>query len=305
MAKSHDPSTSAKLRHKELCELIEDHRYSYYVLDAPTVSDSAYDQLEVEIRAIEEEFPELRTPDSPTQSVGGAYTTDFAPATHLTRMMSLDNVFSESEFEDWAARVTKDLGFTPNFLCELKIDGLAINLTYEAGRLIRAATRGDGRTGEEVTANVRSIVGIPDRLTESSEFPIPPVVEIRGEIYFPSALFEQLNASLVEAGKAPFANARNAAAGSLRQKDPRVTASRPLRMTVHGIGSHEGINLSEQSKAYEILHAWGLPTSTHHRVVSSVKEVLKFISYQGQHRHDVEHEIDGVVVKVDDLALQT
>ena len=304
MAKSHDPSSSAKLRHKELCELIEDHRYRYYVLDAPSVSDSEYDELEREIKAIEDEFPELRTPDSPTQSVGGSYTTDFAAVAHITRMMSLDNVFSPQEFEDWAARVLKDLGFTPAFLCELKIDGLAINLTYEDGRLMRAATRGDGRTGEDVTANVRSIVGIPDRLTENEKFPIPPVVEIRGEIYFPSELFEKLNASLVEAGKPPFANPRNAAAGSLRQKDPRVTASRPLRMTVHGIGSHVGIDLEQQSQAYEVLHSWGLPTSSHHKVVTDVADVLAFIKYQGEHRHTVEHEIDGIVVKVDQLDLQ-
>jgi DNA ligase (NAD+) len=311
VALDHDATVAARQRHKELCEEIEDHRYRYYVLDAPVLSDGEYDALEAELIALEAQYPDLRTPDSPTQKVGGAITTDFAPSTHLTRMMSLDNVFSAAELDDWAARVMRDAGaeagadFEPAWLCELKIDGLAINLTYEDGRLVRAATRGDGRVGEDVTANVRSIHGIPDRLIESAEFPIPPVVEVRGEVFFPSALFAELNASLVAAGKAPFANARNAAAGSLRQKDPRVTASRPLRMTVHGIGSHEGLNIERQSQAYEVLKSWGLPTSTHHRVVSSVADVQAFVAYQGQHRHDVEHEIDGIVIKVDSLAVQS
>ncbi|MEY4348039.1 MAG: NAD-dependent ligase LigA [Actinomycetota bacterium] len=305
MAANKDATSAARLRHKELCEEIEDHRYRYYVLDAPVVSDAEYDKLETELRALEDEYPELRTPDSPTQKVGGHITTDFAPAQHLSRMMSLDNVFSAEEFSDWSARVQKDLGFEPAWLCELKIDGLAINLTYENGKLVRAATRGDGRTGEDVTANVKSIHGIPDRLNTDTKFPVPDVVEIRGEIFFPSALFEELNASLVEAGKAPFANARNAAAGSLRQKDPRVTASRPLRMTVHGIGVHDGLQLTEQSQAYEILNAWGLPTSTTFKVVKSAKEVQKFIDFHGKHRHDMEHEIDGIVIKVDSLDLQS
>lgn len=305
MSLEQDATTAARQRHKLLCEDIEDHRYRYYVLDAPVLSDSEYDTLEAQLRELEAEYPDLRTPDSPTQKVGGAITTDFAPAQHLTRMMSLDNVFSKSELDDWTARVIRDVGHEPAWLCELKIDGLAINLTYEDGRLVRAATRGDGSVGEDVTANVRSIHGIPDRLVADGDFPIPAVVEVRGEVFFPSALFENLNASLVEAGKAPFANARNAAAGSLRQKDPRVTASRPLRMTVHGIGSHAGLAIERQSQAYDVLRSWGLPTSTHHRVVSSVADVQEFVAYQGQHRHDVEHEIDGIVIKVDELALQS
>ena len=305
MTLDHDATSAARQRHKQLCEDIEDHRYRYYVLDAPVLSDGEYDALELELVALEEQYPDLRTPDSPTQKVGGAITTDFAAAPHRTRMMSLDNVFSADELDEWTARVVRDLGAEPQWLCELKIDGLAINLSYENGRLVRAATRGDGRVGEDVTANVRSIEGIPDRLLDSGGVAIPDYVEVRGEVFFPTALFAELNAGLVAAGKAPFANARNAAAGSLRQKDPRVTASRPLRMTVHGIGSVDGLEISRQSQAYEVLKAWGLPTSTHYRVVDSVAAVQEFVRYQGQHRHDVEHEIDGIVIKVDDLGAQS
>ena len=304
MTLEHDATSSARQRHKQLCEDIDDHRYRYYVLDAPVLSDGEYDALERELLALEEQYPDLRTPDSPTQKVGGAITTDFAPAPHRTRMMSLDNVFSAAELDEWAARVARDLGRELPWLCELKIDGLAINLSYENGRLVRAATRGDGRVGEDVTANVRSIEGVPDRLTGTSDFAVPDYVEVRGEVFFPTALFAELNASLVAAGKPPFANARNAAAGSLRQKDPRVTASRPLRMTVHGIGSVAGLGIERQSQAYEVLKAWGLPTSTHYRVVDSVQAVQEFVAYQGKHRHDVEHEIDGIVIKVDEIAAQ-
>jgi DNA ligase (NAD+) len=218
-------------------------------------------------------------------------------------MMSLDNVFSEEEFADWVARVSKSAGEC-DFLCELKIDGLAINLTYENGKLVSAATRGDGTTGEDVTANVRSIVGLPDRLSESNRYPIPAVVEVRGEIYFPNAEFEKLNAELVASSKQPFANPRNAAAGSLRQKDPRVTASRPLRMTVHGIGESADLDFQNQSDAYDVLHEWGLPVSKHFKVYSSVNKVLEFIKFHGANRHAVEHDIDGVVVKVNSLELQ-
>lgn len=299
---SMDP-TVARHRHRELCELIEDNRYRYYVMDAPTLSDGEYDRLERELREIEAEFPELRTADSPTQSVGGAPVTDFAPVTHLTRMMSLDNVFSAEEFGDWADRVVRDLDGEPAWLAELKIDGLAINLTYEQGRLVRAATRGDGATGEDVTANVRSIHGIPDRL-QGGASSIPKVVEVRGEVFFPIELFADLNAGLVAAGKAPFANPRNAAAGSLRQKDPRVTASRPLRMRVHGIGVHEGLGITRQSEGYRLLADWGLPVAETFQVLQSKSAVLEFIDYYGAHRHSVEHEIDGIVIKVDELAAQ-
>lgn len=292
----------ARVRHKELCELIEEYRFSYYVLDQPVISDADYDIFERELIELEKQFPELRTPDSPTQKVGGQYTTDFAPVQHISRMMSLDNVFSEEEFLEWVARVDKNIGQC-EYLCELKIDGLAINLTYEKGKLISAATRGDGVTGEDVTANVRTIVGVPDKLV-SGKVPVPEIVEVRGEIYFPNAEFESLNESLMQAGKAPFANPRNAAAGSLRQKDPRISASRPLRMTVHGIGESADLGIQNQSEAYKILESWGLPVSKHFKVIKSPKEILKFIKFHGDNRHAVEHDIDGIVVKINELGLQ-
>lgn len=298
-----DKANIARMRHKELCDIIEEHRFSYYVLDQPVITDNEYDKLERELIELENQFPELRTPDSPTQKVGGQYTTDFAPVQHLSRMMSLDNVFSEDEFMDWVARVEKNIGQC-EFLCELKIDGLAINLTYENGKLISAATRGDGVTGEDVTANVRTIAGVPDRLVSTGAFRVPEIVEVRGEIYFPNVEFEKLNESLIASDKAPFANPRNAAAGSLRQKDPRISASRPLRMTVHGLGESAGIGIENQSQAYAILDEWGLPTSKHFKVLKTAKEILAFIKFHGENRHAVEHDIDGIVVKVNSLELQ-
>ncbi len=299
-----EPTSADRARAKELAELIDEHRYRYYVLDAPVLSDGEYDLLERELIALETTHPELRTPDSPTQHVGGAITSLFAPAEHLERMMSLDNVFSLEEFEQWAQRVERDAGPVSAWLCELKIDGLAVNLLYEDGVLVRAATRGDGRVGEDVTVNVKTISAIPHRLTGSAEHPVPTLVEVRGEVFFPVAAFAALNESLVAEGKAPFANPRNSAAGSLRQKDPRVTASRALSMTVHGVGAYDGEPLLRQSQAYELLQAWGLPTSAHVRVVSTWREAAEFIEDTGKHRHDVEHEIDGAVVKVDDRAMQ-
>ncbi len=299
-----EATSAERARAKELAELIDEHRYRYYVLDAPILADGEYDLLERELVALESEFPELRTPDSPTQHVGGAITNLFQPVEHIERMMSLDNVFSPDEFEQWAQRVERDAGPVDAWLCELKIDGLAVNLLYEDGVLTRAATRGDGRTGEDVTVNVKTIASIPHRLTATAEHPVPRRVEVRGEVFFPVASFEALNASLVAEGKAPFANPRNSAAGSLRQKDPRITASRQLSMTVHGVGAYDGEPLQRQSVAYALLQAWGLPTSTHYRVVPTWQEAAAFIAHTGLHRHDVEHEIDGVVIKVDDRALQ-
>jgi DNA ligase (NAD+) len=257
-----------------------------------------------ELQAIEEEHPELRTPDSPTQKVGAELSTDFASVEHLERMLSLANAFNAEDMAAWNERVVKEIGSVPEYLCELKVDGLAIALVYERGRLVRGVTRGDGRTGEDVTGNVRTIKGIPSTLTGSAEYPVPELVEVRGEIYFPSAQFEEFNAWSMEHEGRSYANPRNTAAGSLRQKDPRVTASRPLRMVVHGIGARRGFDVTSQSHAYELLHAWGLPTSDRIKVVDSLEAVLEYIEYYGKHRHDVEHEIDGVVVKVDDLALQ-
>ncbi|SIR09731.1 DNA ligase (NAD+) [Micromonospora avicenniae] len=300
-----EPTPEARERHTTLSRELTEHQYRYYVLDSPTISDAEFDRQLRELEALEAQFPALRTPDSPTQRVGGTFSTDFAPVQHAERMLSLDNAFADEELAAWAERVERDAGGPVPYLCELKVDGLAINLTYERGRLVRAATRGDSRTGEDVTANVRSIRDVPGQLTPSPEFPdVPEFLEVRGEIYFPVAAFADLNAGLVEQGKAPFANPRNAAAGSLRQKDPRVTASRPLRLVVHGIGARRGFQPVAQSESYAALKAWGLPTSDRWRVVPDLAGVAEYIAYYGKHRHDVEHEIDGVVVKVDPVAIQ-
>jgi DNA ligase (NAD+) len=301
----------ARHRWTDLADEIRGHQFAYYVRDAPTISDAEYDALVHELEDLEQQYPGLRTPESPTQKVGGTWSTDFEPVDHLERMLSLDNVFSDDELRSWAERVQRDCGEAADlcglrFLCELKIDGLAVNLLYRRGRLVRAATRGDGRTGEDVTLNVRTIVGVPQQLVGGgpAEPPHPERVEVRGEVFFPVEAFADLNASLVEAGKAPFANPRNAAAGSLRQKDPRVTATRPLHLLVHGIGARDGLPIRSQSQAYELLKDWGLPVSETYRVLDSVDGVLEYVAHFGQHRHDQLHEIDGVVVKVDDVGLQ-
>ncbi|MFE0134216.1 NAD-dependent DNA ligase LigA [Streptomyces sp. NPDC059037] len=292
----------ARDQHAQLAEQIEEHRFRYYVNDQPVVSDAEFDKLLRSLEALEEQYAELRTPDSPTQKVSGAYETDFTSVEHRERMLSLDNAFDDEELAAWAERVAKDVGTSDHhFLCELKIDGLAVNLTYEDGKLTRAATRGDGRVGEDITPNVRTIADIPDRLKGDN---IPALVEIRGEVFFPMEKFEELNARLVEAGDKPFANPRNAAAGSLRQKDPRVTATRPLHMVVHGIGARDGFDIDCLSHAYELLHGWGLPTAQHNKVVQGLDGVREFIAYFGENRHSVEHEIDGVVVKLDEIPLQ-
>ncbi|MGW0779379.1 NAD-dependent DNA ligase LigA [Streptomyces sp. NPDC002913] len=289
-------------QHALLAEQIEEHRFRYYVKDQPVVDDAAFDRLMRELEGIEEAHPGLRTPDSPTQKVAGPYTTEFTSVEHRERLLSLDNAFDDEELGAWAERVAKDVGRGGyHFLCELKVDGLAVNLTYEHGRLTRAATRGDGRTGEDITPNVRTIAEIPHRLKGDR---IPALVEIRGEVFFPMEAFEGLNARLVEAGDKPFANPRNAAAGSLRQKDPKVTATRPLHMVVHGIGAREGFDIDRLSQAYGLLGEWGLPTARHNRVVETLDEVREFIRYFGEHRDSVEHEIDGVVVKLDEIPLQ-
>ena len=304
-----DVPDDARHEWTELAEQVRGHQFSYHVKDAPTISDGEYDALIRRLNALEDQYAELRTPDSPTQQVGAAFSTDFAAVDHLERMLSLDNAFSTQELAAWAARVERDVaseggGTAYHYLCELKIDGLAINLLYERGRLVRAATRGDGRTGEDVTNNVRTIEGIPHQLTRSDLSDHPHSIEIRGEVFFPVEAFGELNAALVEAGKAPFANPRNAAAGSLRQKDPRVTATRPLRMLVHGIGAREGFVLDRQSQSYAALRDWGLPVSTHYRVLDDIEAVQGYIDQYGEHRHSVEHELDGIVVKIDEVAVQ-
>ncbi|MEO3820337.1 NAD-dependent DNA ligase LigA [Plantactinospora sp. B24E8] len=302
-AAGEEPPAAARERHNTLSVEITDHQYRYYVLDAPTIPDAEFDVLLRELEALEERYPALRTPDSPTQRVGGTFSTLFTPVSHAERMMSLDNAFSQDELAAWVERVGRDAGGPVGYLCELKVDGLAINLTYERGRLVRAATRGDGRTGEDVTANVRTIREVPEQLAEGPET-APEVLEVRGEIYFPVEAFADLNAGLVEQGRAPFANPRNAAAGSLRQKDPRITASRPLRMVVHGLGARDGFRPATQSEAYATMRAWGLPTSERWRVVPDLAGIRAYVDHYATHRHDVEHEIDGVVVKVDEVAIQ-
>jgi DNA ligase (NAD+) len=290
-------------RHAALSEEINGHRFRYYVLDSPTISDGEFDVLWHELLAVEEAHPGLVTPESPSQQVGGTFSTEFTAFDHLERMLSLDNTFDADELGAWVDRVEKELGPTP-YICELKIDGLAINLLYENGRLVRGLTRGDGRTGEDVTLNIRTLEDVPLQLTGTDEFPVPKLVEVRGEVYFRLEDFEELNAKLVEAGKPAFANPRNTAAGSLRQKDPKVTASRKLRLICHGLGKREGFEPARQSEAYEALKAWGLPVSSHTKVVTERAELFAHIEYWGQHRHDVEHEIDGIVVKVDEVTKQ-
>jgi DNA ligase (NAD+) len=298
------PKTSAAndaaRRHRELSQEVEDLAYRYYVLTQPTVADAEYDAKMHELEAIEEAYPQLRTPDSPTQKVMESLSTDFAEVTHVERLLSLDNVFSDEEFDAWSARATREVP-VPAWLCELKIDGLAIDLVYRAGRLVTAATRGDGVTGEDVTLNVRTIKGIPTQLRGPD---VPGLLEVRGEVFLPHTAFEQINAGLVADGRPPFANPRNAAAGSLRQKDPRVTAGRPLAMTVHGLGASEGFTPGTQSDAYSALAAMGLPVSARYKVVADLAGVREYVTYWGEHRHDVEHDIDGVVIKVDQLSLQ-
>jgi DNA ligase (NAD+) len=297
-----DVSLDAQHRHAELVELVDKARFDYFVRDSPTISDAEYDRMMRELEEIEQAHPELRTPDSPTQSVGGTFSTDFAAVDHLERMMSLDNAFSEDELAAWAERVERDAGGADvHYLCEIKIDGVAVNLLYERGRLVRALTRGNGVTGEDVTLNVRTLDSVPARLTGDG---VPEQIEVRGEVFFPVEEFAALNARLVEAGKPPFANPRNAAAGSLRQKDPRVTASRPLRLVVHGVGARNGFAPTRQSEAYETLRGWGMPVSERYRVVDDLAGVRSYVEHYGEHRHDVEHEIDGVVVKVDEVAVQ-
>lgn len=301
-----DQSTAdARRQWQELADEVRGHQFRYYVKDAPVISDGEFDALLGRLTAIEERYPELRTPDSPSQLVGGAgFATEFGSVDHLERMLSLDNAFNADELAAWAVRIRTEVGDDVHYLCELKIDGVALALVYRDGRLERAATRGDGRTGEDVTLNARTIEDVPERLTASDEYPIPAVLEVRGEVFFRVADFEALNAGLVEDGKLPFANPRNSAAGSLRQKNPAVTARRKLRMICHGLGHAEGFAPPTLHDAYLALKAWGLPVSTHTAKVQGIEAVQERVSYWGEHRHDVEHEIDGLVVKVDEVALQ-
>lgn len=294
-------STSPRKKMAELAEEIRDHQFKYYVLDKPTISDSQFDELWKSLVALENKYPDLRDPHSPTLDIGGGFATDFAQRDHREKMMSLDNVFDEQELSDWFDRVAKESRHN-TWLCEVKVDGLAINLVYDHGKLSYALTRGNGVTGEDVTLNIKTIGSIPHELQGKN---IPDFIEIRGEVFFPLKSFDELNETLEELGKPRFANPRNAAAGSLRQKDPRVTASRPLDMVVHGVGAISGIDFESQSAAYEALKSWGLPTSSRYKVVDNPAKVREFIQYYLQHRHDVEHEIDGIVIKVNERSAQT
>ncbi|MFC5503623.1 NAD-dependent DNA ligase LigA [Lysinimonas soli] len=312
---------AAKVEADSLTSRILELREAYYERDALLVSDDEYDRMMRRLEELERLFPELQSQDSPTQTVGGrAETTLFAPVRHAERMLSLDNVFSREEFLAWAAKVERDAGRRVDYLCELKIDGLALNLRYENGVLVSAATRGDGVVGEDVTENVRLIAAIPARLATPTP---PPLVEVRGEVFFPVKAFDELNAAQAAAGDRLFANARNAASGSLRQKEEGKSADalarmhdriRRLQLLVHGIGAwpdprdDAGQPIASQSATYELLSSWGLPTSPYYRVVPTAEAAAEFIEYYGAHRDGtaddpVSHEIDGIVVKVDELAL--
>ena len=293
-------SNKARHRMTELINEIRDHQFKYYVLDQPTITDAQFDELLRELQSLEDKNPELREADSPTQHVGGGFSTQFEQRDHIEKMMSLDNVFDSEELAQWFDRIEKEIS-QPQYLCEVKVDGLAINLTYENGVLARGLTRGNGVTGEDVTLNVKTIRNLPHQL-KGEKF--PALVEVRGEVFFPIAAFNELNDSLEEAGKQLFANPRNGAAGSLRQKDPRVTAARPLSVVVHGVGAREGIAFESQSGAYELLKSLGLPTSDRFKVCGTRMDVENFIQFYSDHRHDVEHEIDGVVIKVDSISQQ-
>ena len=293
---------SAAIRHQiqELSEVIKDHQFKYYVLDDPAITDSEFDKLWQQLIALESKYPQYKLESSPTLEVGGGFATAFTQHDHIEKMMSLDNVFDNDELDTWFDRIEK-AGVKNTWLCEVKVDGLAINLLYENGRLTRALTRGNGTTGEDVTLNIKTIKSVPTELAGKN---LPATLEVRGEVFFPLQAFDELNDSLEETGKQRFANPRNAAAGSLRQKDPKITASRPLDVVVHGIGAATGVKFDKQSSAYELLKGWGLPTSSKYKVVTNRKEVLTFIDQYEKNRHNVEHEIDGVVIKVNEIGVQ-
>lgn len=293
---------SQEIRHRivDLCEQIRDHQFKYYAQDKPTISDGEFDSLLIELKKLEAAHPEFKLADSPSDLVGGGFATHFQQSDHIEKMASLDNVFDNDELISWFERVAKT-STSNTWLCEVKVDGLAINLLYEKGKLTKALTRGNGVTGEDVTLNIRTIKTIPHELKGKN---LPDVLEVRGEVFFPIEAFNEFNDQQEELGKERFANPRNAAAGSLRQKDPRVTASRPLSMVVHGIGAVIGISFESQSAAYELLKGFGLPTSSRFKVVTSPAEVSEFVAYYADHRHDIEHEIDGIVIKVNEIAIQ-
>ncbi len=289
----------ARDRHDELSRILRDARYRYDVLSAPPMPDAEYDALFRELEELEAAHPALITPASPTQTVGSPPDTAFPPFEHLQPMLSLDNAFSCEELEAWAGRVVRGLGEQPRLTCELKIDGVAINLVYRRGVLATAATRGNGTVGENVTAQVLTIEDVPYRLDVDDP---PEVLEVRGEVYYPLDAFEAMNEARIEAGEAAFMNPRNAASGALRQKDPEVTRTRPLAVWCHGLGTVEGTTFSRHSEVLAWLREAGLPTDPETAVVAGIDEVWAFVERWTAARHDVAYEIDGVVVKVDDLA---
>ncbi|MCU1564874.1 MAG: ligase, NAD-dependent [Arthrobacter sp.] len=301
------PSGDVREEYEDLVEQVRKHRFAYYQEDAPIISDVEFDELYRRLETLEAMHPALVSNDSPTQEVGGEVSAAFAAVEHLQRMYSLEDVFSLEEVEAWIAKAEAGIAKlgngtpAPSWLTELKIDGLAVNLLYRDGVLVRAATRGDGTTGEDITHNVLTIKEIPQQLRGEN---FPAEMEVRGEVFIPSQAFAEFNEALIKAGKAPLANPRNAAAGSLRQKDPAETAKRPLRMYVHGIGAREGLETASQSETYRQLAVWGLPTSPYVEVLDGLQEVLAFIKRYGDKRHSLTHEIDGIVVKVDDFATQ-
>ena len=322
---------SARNKWLELVEQIEEARRQYYLLDSPTISDDEYDKAFRELEKLEEKYPELVTQDSPTQSVGGEASELFEPVEHKVRMMSLEDVFDDEELDDWANRVKKTTQELPETICELKVDGLALNLLYVDGKLTKVATRGDGRVGEDVTYNTQFISSIP-RILKSKSSKIPDLIEVRGEIYFDLKDFDQLNNEVMDLGRTPFANPRNAAAGTIRQRvdkreeeltlaknekkseqrieklkqefDRSISSLSRLKLVVHGIGALEGLDFKTQSKAYELLGDLGLPVATTTKVTKDLTSVKKFIQEFGEKRRDLSHEIDGVVVKVNDLEIQ-
>jgi DNA ligase (NAD+) len=291
----------AQLRVEELRDQLNYHSYRYYVLDDPEVSDAEFDELIRELASLEERFPELVTPDSPTQRVGISPADLFAPVDHRARMLSLDNAFSHEELEAWAARVERAVGTGARFSCEAKIDGIAVALTYERGLLTKGATRGDGRIGEDITANVRTVRSVPQRLRVKDP---PEYLEVRGEIYLSVKGFERLNEQLLDAEQRPFANPRNAAAGSLRQKDPKVSASRPLALWVHSFGFAAGIRFDSHSGFLTWCRDAALPVAPTSEVVDDLDGVIAYLDHWQKNRHSVDWEIDGVVVKVDQIQLQ-
>jgi DNA ligase (NAD+) len=294
--------SEAKRRVEELRDLINHHDYRYYVLDDPEVSDAEYDQLMRELRKHEEEFPELITPDSPTQRVGGQRAAElFAPVQHRLPMLSLDNAFSWEELNAWGKRVERVVGRQADFVCELKIDGLAVALTYENGQYARGATRGDGFVGDDITDNIRTIRSVPQKLRGKDQLKL---LEVRGEVYLPVKAFEKLNEELSARGERVFANPRNGAAGSLRQKDPSITASRPLRLWCHGLGAAEGRRFRRHSEMLAYLRDLGLPVDPKTDRMETLEEVFNFCEQWQRDRHSIDYEIDGVVVKVDQISLQ-